>query len=174
MALKFIIGLGNPGARFERTRHNIGFRILDHAADQFNASWKEEKNYLKTEIEIEGERIALIKPQTFMNNSGDVIKFLNNARPENIIAVYDDMETLFGKIKSSFGGSAKGHNGVKSLIEKLGTQDFERIKFGISRPEKKEDVPDYVLEKFNPSEELQINNLLDAAWAEILKNLNKK
>lgn len=174
MASKFIIGLGNPGARFERTRHNIGFRVLDHVAAELNAIWNEEKNYLKTEIDIDGHRVILIKPQTFMNNSGDVFKFIKNASPENIIAVYDDLETQFGKIKSTFGGSAKGHNGVKSLIEKLGTQDFERVKIGISRPEKKEDVPDYVLEKFNPNEETQINELINIAWAEILKTIHKK
>lgn len=150
--IKAILGLGNPGHRFTFTRHNIGFRILDALAEKYNASWKTKDHYESAEIDINNKRILLIKPQTFMNNSGNIIPMLSKQgiKAENILVVHDELEKPFGKIEFKTGGSHKGHNGLRSIIEKCGA-DFHRLRFGIARPENKEDVPEYVLSNFKES-----------------------
>ena len=153
MNIKVIIGLGNPGPRFTYTRHNIGFRILDALAEKYNVSWKVKDNYESTEIEINAKRILLLKPQTFMNSSGNVVPMLTKQgiKIENILIVHDELEKPFGKVELKTGGSHKGHNGLRSIIEKCGA-DFHRLRFGIGRPEHKEDVPDYVLSNFKEND----------------------
>lgn len=176
MMIKAIIGLGNPGQNFHYTRHNIGFRVLDHLANLNDSSWKDEKNYKSSKIEINNNSIELIKPQTFMNNSGEVLKhlFYKGIKPENIMVVIDDLETQFGKVKTSITGSAKGHNGVKSIIEHMQTKDFPRIRVGISRPEDKSHVPEYVLSKFTPQEEAEIPDIINIASEKIKEFIEKK
>lgn len=159
--IKAIIGLGNPGQKFELNRHNIGFLILDALADKYGAYWDEKSNMFVAEIDINSGEIAkkiiLIKPQTFMNDSGKVIGFLQKKgiKPENILVVHDELEFPFGKIKIRQGGSARGHNGLRSIIEHCGPE-FVRLRFGIGRPEQKEMVPNYVLSNFREDrQELQ-------------------
>jgi len=147
--IKAVIGLGNPGKKYYTTRHSIGFRILDALAQRNGVSWKEKDNMELTEINVDGKNILLIKPQTFMNDSGKVIPFLlkKGITPENIVVVHDELEMPFGKMKIKKGGSARGHNGLRSIIDVIG-KDFYRLSFGIARPEKREDVADYVLRDF--------------------------
>ncbi len=148
--IKVIIGLGNPGPRYYYTRHNIGFRILDTLANRHHLSWQTKSNMEVAIMPFNGKQILLIKPQTFMNDSGKVIPALlkQGIKPENILVVHDELEQPFGVVKMRVGGSARGHNGLKSIISACGDQ-FARLRFGIGRPLAKEDVPNYVLEKFN-------------------------
>lgn len=161
--IKAIIGLGNPGPKFLKNRHNIGFLVLDALAENYNASWQKKDILELAEVRTDDKTILLIKPQTFMNTSGKVIPFLQKKgiKPENILVVHDELEMPFGKQKIKFGGSAKGHNGLRSIIDYVG-KDFWRLSFGIGRPERREDVGNYVLSNF--SEEMQaFNNALQNA-----------
>ncbi len=148
--IKAIIGLGNPGPKYYYTRHNIGFRILDALASKRHLSWHTKGHMEVAELSLDGKKILLIKPQTFMNDSGKVIPALlkQGIKPENILVVHDELEQPFGTVKLKVGGSAKGHNGLKSIIAACGDL-FARIRFGISRPEVREEVANYVLEKFS-------------------------
>jgi peptidyl-tRNA hydrolase, PTH1 family len=146
---KVIIGLGNPGSTYALTRHNIGFRVIDALARAHGASWKEKDKAEIASITINDRPVLLIKPQTFMNNSGAVVPFLTKQgiRSEDALVVHDELEFPFGKLAFRPGGSARGHNGLRSLIASWG-EGFGRLRFGIGRPERKEDVPNYVLQTF--------------------------
>ncbi len=148
--IKIIIGLGNPGKQYHYNRHNIGFLILDALADKHNASWQKKGDYEYTDIEVNGEKITLVKPQTFMNSSGKVIPaFLKQGiKAENLLVVHDELEKPFGNIQFRTGGSHRGHNGLRSIMEFCGP-DFVRLRFGIGRPERKEEVAQYVLSNFS-------------------------
>lgn len=153
LTIKAIIGLGNPGPRFHRHRHNIGFLILDALADAHGASWQKKDNAEVAQITINDHRVLLIKPQTFMNDSGKVIPSLSKQgiKAENILVVHDELEKPFGDITIRMGGSAKGHNGLRSIIGICG-MDFPRLRFGIGRPAQREEVPDYVLSNFSENQ----------------------
>jgi PTH1 family peptidyl-tRNA hydrolase len=148
--IKIIIGLGNPGKQYHYNRHNIGFLILDALADKHNASWQKKGESEYADIEINGEKIVLVKPQTFMNSSGKVIPaFLKQGiKAENLLVVHDELEKSFGNIQFRTGGSHRGHNGLRSIMEFCGP-DFVRLRFGIGRPERKEEVAQYVLSNFS-------------------------
>lgn len=148
--IKAIIGLGNPGPQFFNTRHNVGFMVLDALADKYRASWRTADNLEVTSVTIADRQLLLIKPQTFMNNSGRVIPFLTKKgiKPEEILVVHDELELPVGKVSVKLSGSARGHNGLRSLIEACGDA-FKRIRVGIGRPEDRAQVPDYVLERFS-------------------------
>jgi len=167
--IKIIIGLGNPGKQFTYNRHNIGFLVLDALADKYHASWQKKNYYEYAEIEINGEKITLIKPQTFMNSSGKVIpSFLKQGlKTENLLVVHDELEKPFGKIEFRTGGSHRGHNGLRSIMEFCGP-DFVRLRFGIGRPERKEEVGDYVLSNFSENR-ADVENLIDKAVEMILR-----
>jgi PTH1 family peptidyl-tRNA hydrolase len=157
LSVKVLIGLGNPGPKFSRTRHNIGFIILDALAAQQGAQWHQKQNMLQARIQLHGREFLLIKPQTFMNDSGAIMGQLakDGIKKDDILVIHDELELPFGKLKLRLTGSAKGHNGLKSIIAALGP-DFARLGFGISRPENREEVPDYVLSPFNiPQDELE-------------------
>ncbi len=156
--IKAIIGLGNPGTKFAQTRHNIGFILIDKLAAQENLNWHDQKNLLHTEIIIpENQKILLIKPQTFMNNSGDTLSFLTKKgiKSEEILVIHDELEKPFNSITFRFGGSAKGHNGLRSIIANSG-QNFWRLRFGIGRPRQREMVAHYVLSPFTAEEFMKI------------------
>ncbi len=145
-----IMGLGNPGPRFNFTRHNSGFMIVDALADKYHGNWQYKGDMEYCEIMIGDKKIMLVKPQTYMNESGKVIPALQKKgiKAENILVVHDELEKPFGAIVFKQGGSHRGHNGLRSLISVAGP-DFLRLRFGVDRPENKEDVPDYVLHKFS-------------------------
>lgn len=148
--IKIIIGLGNPGRQFHYTRHNIGFLVLDELANKYGGQWSSRENKEVAEIVIDGHKLLLVKPQTFMNNSGKVLPALlkQGLNAKNIVVVHDELEKPFGVVDVKHGGSHRGHNGLRSLMEFCG-QDFMRIRCGIGRPVHKEDVADYVLTVFS-------------------------
>lgn len=160
--IKVIIGLGNPGAKYHHNRHNIGFLVLDALADKYNASWQTKADKEIADVEINGHKITLMKPQTFMNSSGKIIPSLakQGIKAENILVVHDELEKPFGKVETRVGGSHRGHNGLRSIMEQCGA-DFHRLRFGIGRPENKEDVPHYVLSNFSKTED--IGPIIDTA-----------
>ena len=151
--IRAIIGLGNPGMRYYKTRHSIGFRIVDVLAQEYGADWKSDEIMERMQIE---KNIWLIKPLTFMNASGKVIPFLlkKGIKSEEILVVHDELEKKFGQVIFKFSGSARGHNGLKSIQGMIG-QDFWHLRFGIGRPESREpdDVAGYALSPFLPDEE---------------------
>ena len=147
--IKAIIGLGNPGPRFDYTHHNIGFMVVDALADTYHGSWQKKDDMEVAQIRINDHNLLLVKPQTFMNVSGKVVPFLQKKgiKVENMLVVHDELEKPFGSVAFKMGGSACGHNGLRSIISMAGP-DFLRLRFGIGRPEHKEDVGDYVLHIF--------------------------
>ena len=160
--IKIIIGLGNPGKQYHNNRHNIGFLVLDELASNHNASWQKKADRETADIEINGEKIILVKPQTFMNNSGKIIPSLlkQGLKAENLLVVHDELEKPFGKVELKTGGSHRGHNGLRSIMEFCGA-DFTRLRCGIGRPENKEEVAHYVLSNFSENSsavEEMINN----------------
>lgn len=159
-----VIGLGNPGPSYARTRHNIGFMVLDALAESYGAQWREKERYDETTIMIGGKTILLIKPTTYMNSSGDVVPDLakRGIKVDNVIVVHDELELPFGKIVLREAGSAKGHNGLKSFIARWGEQ-FKRLRVGIDRPTQREEVPSYVLAPFRESADQVDAMVSDAA-----------
>lgn len=170
--IKAIIGLGNPGQKYYYNRHSIGFRILDALCDQKNCSWTTHDKFDLSQININNKKILLIKPTTFMNSSGEVIPILQKKgiTCQNLLVIHDELELPFGEIKFKFGGSARGHNGLKSIISFCG-QDFSRLRIGISRPENKALVPDYVLQNFSQSD-AELKNIIDKAIQQIENELS--
>ncbi len=173
-----IAGLGNPGRKYVGTRHNMGFEAIDAVAAKYKIEIKKAKfNALYGEGTIEGEKVVLIKPQTFMNLSGESVRdFKQWYKVDNsqIIIIYDDVSLPVGKMRIRPKGSAGGHNGMKSIIYQLATDEFPRIKIGVGSPENPDyDLGDYVLGKFTKTEvETLIPTAIKAADAvgEIIKN----
>ncbi|MDQ7009380.1 MAG: aminoacyl-tRNA hydrolase [Candidatus Gracilibacteria bacterium] len=171
--MKLIIGLGNPGKQYEKTRHNVGFIFLDKLASENNFSDFKLETKFKGEISegrFEGEKTILIKPTTFMNLSGESLRKIVDFYKidlEDIIVIYDDKDMDFGKIRFRETGSAGGHNGIKSIILHFG-KDFKRIKIGIGY-DNKYDVSDWVLGKFSEDNLDDINNEIYDKSIELLK-----
>jgi PTH1 family peptidyl-tRNA hydrolase len=161
--IKAIIGLGNPGPKFKNHRHNIGFLVVDEFARRYHADWQNKGSFDLAELQQDGKKLLLIKPQTFMNDSGKVIPWLQKKgiEPENIMVIHDELEKPFGNISIKFSGSARGHNGLRSIINFCG-KDFYRLRFGIGRPDRKEDVGDWVLSNFSESPQ-ELDRLIDQA-----------
>lgn len=162
--MKWIIGLGNPGNAYRNNRHNIGFRVVDSAAEQWNIPVTQNKfKALVGEGVYKGQKVALIKPMTFMNLSGESLRAYMDfykASLEDCIVVYDDMDTALGQIRLRYQGSAGGHNGIKSIIQHAGTQTFNRIRIGISRPMPGRSIVDYVLADFGKDEEERLPEVI--------------
>lgn len=150
--MKLIVGLGNPGKDYKDTRHNVGFLVLDHYLN--TDDWKEKFKALYHETRINGEKVLFVKPLTYMNLSGDaVIQFVNyfDIDLNDILVIHDDLDLMFGSYKLKKNSSAGGHNGIKSIINNLGSDNFARLKIGISH-DKSIDTKDYVLGNFSKSE----------------------
>ncbi len=147
-----IVGLGNPGSTYEDTRHNIGFLIVDELLKAWNCSFVKEKwNGLYVSTSNNGRKVHLLKPQTFMNKSGDsAARYCNffKISAEHVLVIHDDLDMAPGRVKLVKGGGNGGHNGIKSLVERLGTKDFYRLKIGIGRPGKGDVHADYPVEKY--------------------------
>ena len=159
--IRIIVGLGNPGRDYAETRHNVGFMVLDRLARRFNVEWKNDKSR-KGELAA-GPGVLLVKPQTFMNNSGECVGPLMRYfkfHPEQVLVIYDDISFPVGTMRLRAGGSAGGHNGMKSLIAHLGTEKFPRLRVGISAPGLKKMVG-HVLGKFAPDERPLLEEALD-------------
>lgn len=155
--MKIIAGLGNPGREYEGTRHNIGFSVIEQLADQYNISMTEKKHKaVYGRGMIEGEKVILLKPQTYMNLSGesivDAVHYYKIDPEEDLIVIYDDIDLDPGRIRIRAKGSAGGHNGVKNIITNLGTQIFPRIRVGVGAKPRGWDLVDYVLGRFSGDE----------------------
>jgi peptidyl-tRNA hydrolase, PTH1 family len=160
--MKLVVGLGNPGAKYAGTRHNIGFDILDHSAQDLGFSFDQSKfkGVYGTYIH-KGEKILFLKPLTYMNLSGESVAPLMKYFQiplEDLVVVYDDLDLPAGKIRLRQKGSAGGHNGIKSLISHLGTNEFNRIRVGIDRPQPGTQVVHYVLGGYRPEEKEAIQD----------------
>lgn len=165
--IKWIVGLGNPGPAYEQTRHNVGFMVVDELAKRWDIKLTQSKcKALIGEGRIQGQKVALLKPMTYMNLSGESVRaFMDYYKTElkDGLIVYDDLDTEIGKLRLRYQGSAGGHNGIKSLIQHLGTQSFHRIRMGISRPEPGMVISDYVLSKFAKAERDKLEAMIGAA-----------
>ena len=155
--MKLFVGLGNPGKQYEHTRHNIGFEVIDECSRLFNIPLDQAKHKgLYGMGFYRGEKILLLKPLTYMNLSGESIRAVVDYYQidiEDVVIIYDDLDLPVGKVRLRQKGSAGGHNGIKSTIAHLGTQEFNRIRIGINRPPKGMKVPDYVLGRFTKEEQ---------------------
>lgn len=165
-----IAGLGNPTREYEKTRHNVGFDTIDVLADKLNTSVDEKKfKGLYGRGIIAGEKVILLKPQTFMNLSGESVREAADfykVDPEHIIVIYDDISLDVGQLRIRKKGSAGGHNGIKNIIAHLGTQEFPRIKVGVGDKPKGMDLADYVLGHFSKEDQAKMDEAFkDAANA---------
>ena len=163
-----LVGLGNPGLKYERTRHNVGFRAIDLLCSQ--CCCRADRLRLKALTgfcELGGQKVLLVKPMTYMNLSGQAVRPLADyykIPPEHILVIFDDVSLPVGKLRVRPDGSAGGHNGAKSLIAELGTQDFPRIRIGVGeKPHPDYDLADWVLSSFSAQEEKQLAPVLERA-----------
>jgi peptidyl-tRNA hydrolase, PTH1 family len=165
--VKLVVGLGNPGRRYERARHNLGFLVIDRLANRHHVAIEKMLcGALVGDWSLGEEKIVLAKPQTFMNRSGAAVDGLlreYGATAENLVVVYDDLDLSFGRIRIRTSGSAAGHRGVLSIIENLGGAPFYRVRVGIGRPPEGIDAVDYVLQPFGDEEMQQLNDIVARA-----------
>jgi len=162
-----IVGLGNPGKKFETTRHNVGYWAVEELARRYNLDFgKTEKKALIADGLIGSYRVMLAKPQTYMNRSGQPVRGLVDfykIELDNLIVIHDDLDTPLGTLRLRIKGSAGGQNGVKDIINHLGTQEFNRAKIGIGRPPGKQDPSDYVLKPFSGDDAITARLIVDRA-----------
>jgi PTH1 family peptidyl-tRNA hydrolase len=146
--LKFVVGIGNPEKKYDGTRHNIGFRAIDAARKELGKR----------------EDVLLIKPDTYVNCTGDSISALRQkygVSPSDLLLVCDDVNLVFGKLRLRASGSSGGHHGLESVIESLGSEDFARLRIGVGRPDMPKDLTGFVLEKFSREEEKELGGIMD-------------
>jgi peptidyl-tRNA hydrolase, PTH1 family len=159
-----VVGLGNPGRRYERTRHNVGFMIVDEIGRRFSASFQERLFRASWgTASIRGHRILLFKPKTYMNRSGEAVsEMLHYFRldPSQMLVVHDDLDLSCGRLRLVRRGSAGGHRGIQSIIQHVGLQDFPRFKLGIGRPLYGEDVETYVLDGPYGAEQQEFDEMI--------------
>jgi len=174
--MKIIVGLGNPGAEYTNTPHSVGFETVDAIASQAGVAWEEKRQYkcLWARVSIAGESCLLVKPQTYMNLSGEsvapIVKY-QNATAADLLVVQDDIDLPLGRLRIRQGGSCGGHNGIRNIIERLGTDAFTRLKLGVGKD--KTNVIGFVLGKFDPASrkimDLEVAAAVQAV-VEIVKN----
>ncbi len=173
-----IVGLGNPGRQYEKTRHNVGFRTVDLLSSQLGVKIDKAKyKALIGTAELDGEKLLLLKPQTFMNASGQAVLWASQfykIDPERIIVLSDDISLPVGKIRVRAEGSAGGHNGLKSIIADLGSQSFPRVRIGVGeKPHPDYDLADWVLSNFSAQEETALKPAIEnaaGAVKELIRN----
>lgn len=162
-----IAGLGNPTKEYEKTRHNVGFEVIDVLADMLHTTVEEKKfKGCYGRGILGGEKVLLLKPQTFMNLSGESVRAAADfykVDPEHIIIIYDDISLDVGQLRIRKKGSAGGHNGIKNIIAHLGTQEFPRIKVGVGDKPKKMDLADYVLSRFSKEDRVLMEDAFKEA-----------
>ena len=154
--MKLIVGLGNPTVKYDKTRHNVGFEVIDRLVDKYNIPLDVSKHKgIYGKGKIEGLTVILLKPMTYMNLSGESIREVANyykILPEDIIVIYDDINLDVGRLRIREKGSAGGHNGIKNIISQLGTEEFPRIRIGVGMKPPKMELVDYVLSRFSQEE----------------------
>jgi PTH1 family peptidyl-tRNA hydrolase len=165
---QLVVGLGNPGPRYETTRHNLGFLVADILADRLGSGFKVHK---KSGAEVTtgrlgGRSIVLAKPRVYMNESGRQVGPLANfysVAPADVIVLHDELDIDFGRIRLKFGGGAAGHNGLRSVSSALGTNDFQRVRIGIGRPPGRKSGATFVLENFSTAERPEVGTICEQA-----------
>ncbi len=175
MKIKLVVGLGNPGKQYNNTRHNMGFMVLDEIARRLEVfKWKERDGALYFDCYLDLAHIIFMKPQKYINLSGDVmIDFIKyfDIKTEDILVVSDDLDLPVGSIKLKLKGSSGGHNGLKNIEERLGTNEYRRVKVGISN-DKEMDTKDYVLGKIGPTEKRHLKKAIDLAADAVLASFH--
>lgn len=174
MKIKLVVGLGNPGKQYENTRHNMGFKVLDELANRLEIfKWKERDGALYFDCHLDMCKVLFLKPQQYINLSGDVmikfVKFLD-IKTEDILIVSDDLDLPVGAIKLKEKGSSGGHNGLKNIESVLGTNEYKRIKIGISN-NKQIDTKDYVLGKLDQTEKRNLQPVIQKAADAVLESI---
>lgn len=176
---QFIVGLGNPGAKYDKTRHNIGFDLLDRLAEIWQMSWQENRRFKGYFTEGRGagnQKIYLLKPTTYMNRSGESIRAVMDwykLEPESLLVVYDDMDLAVGRLRIRLSGSAGGHNGIKSAIAHVGGQNFPRLRIGIGKTNPDRETVSHVLGKFAPEEKPIVSEAMELAISAIEMGLKE-
>ena len=155
-----VVGLGNPGREYARNRHNVGQLVVEELARRHDGSWRGKFNGRLAEVRIDGHRVALLAPETYMNESGRSVAAAASffkVEPDAILVIHDESDLEAGRLQARMGGGLAGHNGLKSIAERLGTQDFLRLRIGIGRPERGDRRPlaDWVLADFEPHEDAE-------------------
>jgi PTH1 family peptidyl-tRNA hydrolase len=166
-----VVGLGNPGAEYHDTRHNIGQRVLDHLAGILRRPWTREGPAMVARGQWRGAPVELVKPSAFMNVTGPAVAAAlrrASAGPAHLIVVYDDIDLPLGTVRVRMKGGSGGHNGMRSIIDALGTEDFRRVKLGIGRPASKAEVPDHVLAPFEADELAAVETAVATAADRVL------
>lgn len=161
--IKLIVGVGNPGAEYELTRHNIAWIVLDTHPDISRNIWKNKFKGEYTDFSLDGEKIYALKPQTYMNLSGESVQPLCQffkIKPEEVLVIHDELDLPFGQVHFKKGGGLAGHNGLKSIAKHLGTQDFFRLRVGIGRPDRGS-VSSWVLSKFPASQDIELGIVME-------------
>jgi peptidyl-tRNA hydrolase, PTH1 family len=153
-----VVGLGNPGREYARTRHNIGWLVVDELARRHDGSWRAKFNGQLAEVRIDGHKVALLKPETFMNDSGRSVQAaarFYKVDPDAVLVVHDEGDFDLGRLQARLGGGLAGHNGLRSVAAHLGTPDFLRLRVGVGRPERgdRRSLADFVLSEFEPHED---------------------
>lgn len=165
--MKLVVGLGNPTKQYDKTRHNVGFDVIDVLADKYNIAVDTIKHKgMYGKGRIEGQNVVLLKPMTYMNLSGESVVAVANyykIAPEDIIVIYDDINLDVGRLRIREKGSAGGHNGIKNIIAQLGTDGFPRIRVGVGMKPSKMDLADYVLSHFTKEERIEMELGFDKA-----------
>ncbi|MDR4495252.1 MAG: aminoacyl-tRNA hydrolase [Nitrospirales bacterium] len=159
-----IVGLGNPGPEYRHTRHNLGWLVLEHAACRWRVDFAERHLALEASTHIQGNPVLLIRPLAWMNRIGPVVREILHSRqllPAHLVVVYDDLDLPLGVVRIKTRGGAGGHNGVRSVLDSIESDEFCRMKVGIGRPLGSRDTVDYVLSSFSAEEELALEAVLD-------------
>src|SRR3982751_4951130 len=155
-----VVGLGNPGREYARNRHNVGWMVVDELARRHGGTWRGKFNGQLAEVRIDGHKVALLKPETFMNDSGRSIKAAMQffkLEPDTVLVVHDEGDFDLGRLQARLGGGLGGHNGLRSIAQHLGTPDFMRLRVGVGRPERGDPraLADYVLSNFEPHDDAE-------------------
>jgi|SRR5207302_6041043 len=155
-----VVGLGNPGREYAGNRHNVGWMVVDELARRHDASWRGKFSGQLAELRIDGHRVALLKPETYMNESGRAVQAAANffkVEPDSLLVVHDESDLELGRLQARLGGGLAGHNGLRSIARQLGTPDFLRLRVGVGRPGRGDPRPlaDYVLTDFEPADDAE-------------------
>jgi PTH1 family peptidyl-tRNA hydrolase len=175
-----VVGLGNPGREYASTRHNVGFMVADEIASRHGGAWRSKFSGEVADVRLDGARLALLKPQTYMNESGRSVaaaaKFYK-VDPEDLLAVHDEVDLELGRLQARLGGGLAGHNGLRSLAAALGTPEFIRLRVGVGRPERGDPRPvaDWVLSPFAPDVDVGglVSRAADAVEALVAEGLEE-
>lgn len=171
-----VVGLGNPGKKYTETKHNVGFLVIDELGKRVGVDISKDKfQSLCGEGFLDGNKLLLLKPQTYMNRSGDAVQAASNfykIAPENIIVVHDEMDISLGRIMIKPGGGSAGNNGIRSIISNLGTKNFTRVRIGIGKPGTKEEGANHVLSGFSKSESALVEDSIITATDAVVEIIN--